>query len=248
VFGVWHAEVGDVANTAELLKPAPDVAAAEGQKQVYTRPFTVDTARGLVIFEQPVFRNLHASATGGSGFELELGPARLVLRAACGIRHAETSEPVCHVRRRPFGDPAGTAVRYLKHDELSAVHVPRYSSDYSLTGIDSNLASINQAADQWLDAAELEYYTTTPQTVRYPGLVRLELDGAIEHVGFHVGRGGATTTATRQGEPARGGFGQALKRGFERQREVDQALRRTRPRQLAQALKHNSSTKPRPRS
>lgn len=248
VFGVWHAEVGDVSNTADSLTPAPDVEAAQGQKQFYTRPFTIDTARGLVIFEQPVYRNLHASATGGSGFELEIGPAQLVLRAACGIRHAQSSAPVCHVRTRSLGNPLGSAVRYLKHDELLLVQVPRYGNDYSLQGIDSNLALINQAADEWLDAAELEYFTTSPQTVRYPGLLLIELDGAIEHVGFHVGRGGATTTATRQGDPARGGFSQSLKRNFERQREVDDTLRRTRPRQLARALKNNSSTKPRPRS
>lgn len=248
VFGIWHAGRGDVANTAEHLIPAPDIEPQQGQPQCYSSPFTIDAARGLVIFEEPVYRNLHASATGGGGFEIEVGPAQLVLRAACSIRDSTTLESVRYVRIRPLGSAAGETVRYLKHEELALTHVPRYSPDYALQGVDSNLSAINQAADGWLDAAQLEYVATAPQTVRYAGLVPVELDGAIEHVGFHVGQGGATTTATRQAEPVGGGVSQSLKRRLERQHEVDEAVRRTRPRHLSRILKGNSSSRPRPRS
>ncbi len=242
VFGVWHAGKGGVENSAAKLAPAPDAPDQQGLSAIYRGAYTIDAARGLVIFAEPVYRNTHVSATGGSGHEVKCGPADLVLRAACSLRDAETSEPVRHVRYRQLGASGGSAVRYLKQDEIVLNHTPRYSDNYALEDVKTNLADVNTAADSRLDAAELEYEDQMPQSATYPGLAPIDLDGAIEHIEFQVGSSGATTTVARHGEGVRG-WSQSLRRGFERQRAVEDLVRRTRTQELARAWKASSATR-----
>ncbi|HEX3725830.1 MAG TPA: hypothetical protein VHV08_06290, partial [Pirellulales bacterium] len=93
VFGVWFPDTSDVTNTATALAPAPTQAPGDGGSSLatlYRGRYTIDTARGLVIFDEPVYRNVHPSANGGSGYEVVLGAAQLVLRAACRVRDPKT--------------------------------------------------------------------------------------------------------------------------------------------------------------
>jgi hypothetical protein len=247
VFGVWHPDPGDVANSAAALAPLEEQqAAGESIGPVYRRPFTIDTARGLVIFEEPVYRNLHPSATGGSGYEVERGPAELVLRGACSVRDPLTLMPERYFRRRETGANHGTAPRYLAHDEIVLAHKPRYSETYSLLYVETNAAQADQAADYYLDAAQQEYDITGPQTARYCGLVPIELDGAVGQVSFAIGRSGTTTTAVRNNESPLLSRSYHQMRRLERQRSVEATARELTPRHLARLLKTNVHAKPRP--
>jgi hypothetical protein len=251
VFGVWYPQWNNVTNTAPSLAPAAEPLQGDGGGSLatmYQGPFTVDSARGLVIFEEPVYSNTHPSATGGSGYEVAIGAAQLVLRAACSVRDAETLALDRYVRQRQTGSTFGTPTRYLRHHEIVLTHVPVYSAGYSLASVTTNAADVDPIADHFLDAAEQEYQTTVPQNVRYPGLVWIELDGAIQHVTFQVGTSGATTTAARNNEHLRTVMSFRDRRRIERQREAEADKKKISPRNLARSWKANAYTKSRPRS
>lgn len=249
MFGVWYRDTGDMANTAALLKPAAEPTQSDGGSSlgtIYQGPFTIDAARGLVIFSEPVYRNTHASATGGSGYEVVIGPAQLVLRAACSVRDPETLALERYLRQRSTGAGNGAGTRFLKHDEIMLTHRPEYSESYALVAVRTNAADADRMSDTFLDVAEREYQIGVPQTAHYPGLLSIDLDGAIQQVGFQVGRSGATTTAARNNDLPRVALSHRDRRRLERQRETEAAAGELSPRGLARSLKTNPHTKPRP--
>ncbi len=200
VFGVWYPDTGDMTNTSLALAPVAPEGDLGTPGTAYKRRFTIDKTRGLVVFEEPVFRNTHASATGGSGYEVVPGAAQLVLRAACNVRDPASLATESYERTRAIGNPLGGGTRYLKHEEIVRTHVPKYNTSYKTDSVKTNQADIDQMADYYLDAAEQEYQTLAPQTVRFGGLVPIEPDGAIEQVILSVGAGGTTTTVCRHTE------------------------------------------------
>jgi hypothetical protein len=247
VFGIWHPDPLEVANSASALRPIEEQEESDSSiGPVYRRPFTIDTARGLVIFDEPVYRNVHASASGGSGYELVIGAAELVLRATCSVRDRQTLAPLRYTRVRNTGANHGTAPRWLKHDEIVLAHKPRYSEHYALLDVDSSAAEADRESDFYLDAAEQEYEVSTPQTIRYCGLVPVELDGAIGQVSFSIGPAGTTTTAVRNNESPLPARSYQQMRRMERWRATEGVARRLSPRNLARWLKINPHAKPRP--
>ena len=87
-----------------------------------------------------------------------------------------------------------------------------------------------------------------PLTVRYPGLMPIELDGAIQKVSFQVGSAGATTTAARHNEGRRVAQSYRDRRRIELQREAESDKKKLSPRGLARSWKASVYTRPRPQS
>jgi hypothetical protein len=248
IHGVWFPNAGSMANSAPSLVPAPQPTDGDGGGALpmyYQGHYRLDTARGLVIFDEPVYRNEHPSAGGGSGYELQIAPAQLVLRAACRVRDPETFAFNAHVRRRTTGANGG-GTRYSRHDELVLTHVPQYSANYSVAGVDTNLASVNETIDALLDVALAAYDEVEPRMARYAGLVAIDLDGAIRQVTYQVGPEGATTTVERNTE--RPGLASTFleRREIERTRATNAAMARLQPDNLTKCLQLNLRTKPRP--
>lgn len=249
VFGVWYRDVDDVTNSSGSLAPAPPPGQGDSPAEsIYQGPRTLDLARGLVIFEQPVYQNTHSSAGGGSGYEVVIGPAELVLRTACRVRDPETLALVRHARTRTLAGASNAATRHLRHEEIVLTHRPTYSSSYSSVDVAKNVDEVNARADSFLDAAEQEYETLTPEMVRYAGLLPIELDGAIERISFHVGPDGAFTVASRHEEPPRVSIPHKARRLIERLADFEDVKTRTTPRNLARASKVSPQAKPRPRA
>lgn len=248
VFGVWHRGRDEAANNVPALVP-PDKDGSESAERLrVTRPFVIDTARGLVIFDEPVVRNDHPSAHGSSGYEVNIAPADLVLRAACQVRDADSLALDRYVRVRSTGSIGGTEPSYIKHEELTLNHVPQYSASYKIQSVRTNRAEIDAAADRYLDAWETQFQTRVPQIVRYPGVVPVELDGAIQQVTFHVGPSGATTTAARSNERLQTIYPHAQRRHLERQAFAARDRAARDPQSLARELKTRRDTRPRPTS
>lgn len=220
VYGVWYPDRGGVQNCTASLAPL-DSANPDTDRSLYDRPFKIDHARGLVVFEEPVYANTHPSATGGAGYEVVAGPAQLVLRAACRVRDAETSAVERHVREREVAGGLGDTTRYVRREELVLTHVPTYSSSFAATDVSTNEDDIAGELDKALDALERDYVDKNPQHVRYPGLLPFELDGAVQEISFHVNASGTTTKITRDMEAPRGGFGYEDRRRAERARELE---------------------------
>ena len=250
VFGVWHPDALDVFNSAAQLVPLEEPkgpGAAQSSGPAYRRGFTIDVARGLVIFDEPVYRNAHASATGSAGFEILAAPAELVLRTSCSVRDADSLALERYERQRATGANGGTAPLYLKHDEIIKTHTPQYDQNYALVGVATNAADADSAADSYLDAAEAQFQVTEPETAVYPGIVPVDLDGAIRQVGFRIGGGGATTTVTRNNEAPNLGQPYVAMRRIERGRAADRDRAHWTPANLARSLKTNRRAKPRPK-
>jgi len=248
VFGVWFADQGGMANTAASLAPIATPNQSDGGSTlstIYQRPYAIDVARGLVIFEEPVFRNTHASATGGAGYEVVRGEAQLVLRATCGVRDPESSIRMRYSRTRSTGGNFGTPTRCVPRDDLVVTHLPQYNALYGIDSVQSNAAAIDAAADAWLDLILHDYQTRTPQTAHYAGLVPLDLDGAIQHVSYHVSTAGTTTAAARDNELSSGLWRYHGRRRIERQDMNEERQRRLTARHVARICKSSSQTKPR---
>jgi hypothetical protein len=220
VFGVWYPDRGGVQNCTTSLAPL-DTAKLDTDRSIYDRPFQIDHEKGLVIFEEPVYANTHASATGGAGYEVVAGPAQLVLRAACQVRDADTSALERHVRERDVAGGLGDTTRFERHDDLVVTHVPTYSSSFVATDVSTNENEIAAELDKYLDALERDYVDKNPQHVRYAGLVPIELDGAIQEISFHLDAKGTTTKISRDMEMPRGGFGHEDRRRAERLRDAE---------------------------
>ncbi len=212
VFGVWHDGSFNLANTSQELAPLESQSDGSA-KSHYRRSFTVDAARGLVIFDEPVVMN----ANPFGGYSMVIAPASLVLRATCMVRDRETRAFDCYERARSTGATGGTKPRYLKHDELRLVQRPEYSQNYDVGGVHGNRDELDTVADEILDAAELDYQTTTALTMKYPGLRLIELDGAIQQVSLQVGTSGAWTTISRGNELPNMGRSYLMMRRLERQ-------------------------------
>jgi hypothetical protein len=241
VYGVWHDGGLAMANRMDTLTPLEGLEGS-GAEAIYRHRYTIDLARGLVIFAEPIHANGHASATGGSGYEIVLDPAQLVLRATCSVRDATSLEPAHYERERSTGSSGGTKPRYVRHDELTLTNVPEYGAGFAIDAVNSNSDELDALADEILDAVQLEYQTTTPETAVFPGFQLIDLDGAIQQLSLSIGNAGTTTTISRGNEVPRLGRSYVSARQLQRQRASDAAGRRPSPRELAQALRTNPRT------
>lgn len=230
VFGVWYPGLDELANTQTALTPQGDAppATAPGQtlkSPFYERGFTIDSARGLVIFEEPVYRNDTPEAP-----KVTIAPAQLVLRAKCHVRDPDTLAIKRHLLERSTGSNLGTRTRYIPLEEIVLTHVPTYDpASYgtfpvagsvdprAVTDIATNLEEINEQCEQHIDRALAEYEQPLPRQVKAIGIVPIELDGAIGQVAYRVGSSGATTVAARNSEPLN------LALGYRERRQSDAA-------------------------
>ncbi len=200
VYGCWFVD-----SPSSLLQNTIDVEDIdpnqfENTAAEYKRPFRIDRNRGLVIFEDYVYAN--ALDTGNdppAGLAIE--PPILHLRVASAVRDPNTFAPIAYTRDRDESDEFDTPTRYISHDEITRTHVPVYDLDYNIVSVTSNLDDVDQECDYYLDAAEQQYQTTYPQTLKYIGLRDdIELDGAIQQIEFSVSKQGSTMTASRNDE------------------------------------------------
>ena len=168
----------------------------------YKRPFRIDRARGLVIFGDYVYAN--ALDTGDAPpAGLQPGPPTLYLRVACSVRDTDTLAPTRYTRERDESDEFDTPTRYIRRDEITHTHVPVYGADYEILDSETNQDDVDEECDYYLGAAEQEYQTTYPQTIKYVGLRDdIELDGAIQQIEIAISRRGTTLSASRNDEQA----------------------------------------------
>ncbi len=227
VFGVWYPGLDDPKNTSEILMVEGNSTPAIGNEgeyksQFYNRGFTIDTARGMVIFDEPVFKNATPNLAKVTPVE-----AQLVLRAKCHVREDTSLALVRHVHTRSTSSTLGTQPLYLKHDELFVTHVPTYdASKYALTpdgendprtitSVANTTTEINETCDHYINATLATFTKPEPHQIRAAGIWPVDLDGAIEQVTYQVGTSGATTTVSRGSEPVNAVLGHRERRRAE---------------------------------
>ena len=145
----------------------------------------------LVVFSQPIYQWANP-ANPGSGY----APATLYLRTAITLLDNFTFSPVRSYFSRDTGAGLNTPPRFDLFSDLQEWHYYSYSDKNTV----DNFADLQGDANYYINGILQEYQANTPQTVTYAGMKRIDLDGAIQHVHWHVGKSGCTTTASRNNE------------------------------------------------
>jgi len=170
--------------------------------------FSVDTRNFLVRFSEPITR---IKTTAGVDTKYA---ALLSLRTTVTAYEATTRAPyrLKVIRQINVNPPDGV---YKDLEIIRNDIVPEFieaGGDISLSGTNQsgppggskavydNLDKVQEKCNYYLDQEEAKYLTPDTQTVKYAGLKKISLDGAIQQVTFSVSQEGFTTTAARNTE------------------------------------------------
>jgi len=236
VYGIyalpWDAEWAEDVHSAATMYPLPldeTEAAANGltnylkQAIVPQEKWSLDSERGIVRFSDYMFKQ---SATG------TYLAAVLRLRTAVTLRDAKTNMPL-RVEAIKGSEEDGsfkTKARVLRHDEIVPRTIAQYkpTTAFDVDKVTSNVEDVRKECMHYADAAEREYETANPQTIRYAGLQRVEIDGAVMQVSYSLDlESGMRTTASRNTEHARYAVSFREKRFLEKQKaELERAVLR----------------------
>jgi hypothetical protein len=159
----------------------------------YAGDFELDEALGLVKFAEFVVR---------FDDNKKFIPATLYLTCAYSMRLAPGGAYERYeVERSLPGKKHQTQARVLQRPEIVKQVTQRYKGDTGLGQREDNEKDVAAQAKHYLDEAQREYQTAPATDVQYAGIVRIEPDGAIQQVTWHVGGGSeATTRASRNAE------------------------------------------------
>lgn len=180
----------------------------EGDTQVRVG-FSIDPDRGLVIFNSPVAKYNSGAADLVSAFIPRafipangFGPADLILLTSVFIRDQFTRAPMRFTldRRIPGGE-RGT-VRVVRNDSVQFARWNVFKrEDWKFKRSEDNLKECTDAANHYLDAAEVDFQRRVGGHRVYPRLLTVDPDGAITEVAWQIG-GGCFTTISRNSERA----------------------------------------------
>lgn len=198
VRGVYFPNQIDTKNNIAELKATFQIG------DVIDKPFTVDSASKVVTFQEPIYRNETADGMGeGYPDKVTVSEPQLRLRAAIIVQDQNTRGTIRYTRERQTGATFGTPTRFSLHDEIIVAVIAKYNDAFNIIGSEDNREGANLEMDHYLDALQAEYQLLNPQQVTYPGIVPVQLDGAISQVSWSVGLSGARTEATRNNESRR---------------------------------------------
>ncbi len=176
VSGSFHLESG---GTQATVMPAGSL---------YTGGFSLDGARGIVQFGEPLF------IQSGTVFS----PARL--RLTC-THHAKTDGiTIRHEVRRTGTNAKHVGALPLRHPEIERTIVNTYNGDTLANTVD-NRADVQREANYYIDAQIDELGGTPSADAIYAGILAIQPDGAIQQISWSMGGGvGSITRASRNVE------------------------------------------------
>lgn len=175
--------------------------------------FTIDTDRGIVMFDEQVYILAQDQTPPPPPFAwlpksqwppaaAFIKQAQLYLRCAVSVRDPDTSAWDRYRRvLASTGVLLGTPTRVLRHEEIRLDVAPVYGPNFAVKGLTTTEQFVARECDYYLAAAAAEYHLDTPQDRVYMGLrADVAPDGAVQQVTWSVGPRGATTRASRNTE------------------------------------------------
>jgi hypothetical protein len=169
-------------------------------------PFSVDTARGLVITQDPVYF-LNKNAPEQGNFYAEPQP-HLYLRTSAKIRNAEHMQYVHGQWVKFFGPPQrGVPEATVIRNELTPVFNADRDTDpaanglprFKLRELQSNLDELDAAAKYYIAGEAAKYYTKPTASRSYVGWLAIDPNANISEVSWSVGPDGRPTTTISVG-------------------------------------------------
>lgn len=162
--------------------------------------FSIDSERGLVIFDEPMFKQV-----GGTG-EIEAADLRLL----CAVQVRDVLTNSLHRYRAgvasssPIG--SGAAVVHVPELSLSVIgqyvltngNLPEESPKWKLVDVSTNRAELDRLAAAYIAAAGNHYKRGKALEIVYPGIVPIAPDGAIQQITWRLGVDGPPTTSVSQ--------------------------------------------------
>lgn len=203
-YGVWYipdpkdwmststTERGNSASTEDYITRKKDA-------RLVTAGFSIDTVNRVVRFSEPIYRQ---PSDGSATFE----PATIRLRTACHVRKATTGELIRMEIAKPTPKPERkTKEMIVIRDDLEPTLIQRFEAQGNvLTGFgfirdkaETNSDDIIAAGKVYADHAIRELGVESPESRKYPGIVAIEPDGAIQAIAWSIGQNGAFTTIQR---------------------------------------------------
>ncbi len=176
-----------------------------GNAEFVDSGFTIDSERGIVVFDEPIFM-------AGTGADKgKIFPAELVLLCSCQMRDSVTNQ-IVRYEFRLAGNGDGANVEVIHRPELSY----RIKANYTLTnpnqdldpavwqfvGLTNNAATIDPVALVYAEIAASAYQLDLPIEIEYAGIQPIAPDGAIQQISWEVGPDGPRTRASRNTEHA----------------------------------------------
>lgn len=193
VWGVFYKKDGPFAGMVRHT----DVDAfskAPGKNTYRAGGYSIDRERGLVMFDDYVYRFTDPANGGSRKFDFP----NLAISVMVSPRDRKTFEMDKYTVTRNYDNQKGTQPRVLLHPEFQKVVV----HDIDSTGRQGPARTINKnlldkVARYYLDAAERQYQRPGPQTLTYNGLWPINPNGAIREVTFNItGETGVDTIAS----------------------------------------------------
>lgn len=207
VYGTFNKGTATYPTNPPNLPPNPDLNRAPAD--FYSRSFTLDRERGIVIFSEPVY-DLDTSVQG-----FRTRQPRLNLRVAVTLRDSKTRGVERWTKLRGKDGKSQRALIV----ERSDIGLEYYENHRTGRVID-NLAEVEKQAGYYLDAARDNLQKFPGGSVQYAGFVPIAPDGAIRQVSWSVdGSGVATTLASLNREQPGEDMSFEEKRLFERMME-----------------------------
>jgi hypothetical protein len=210
VQGLWqllpleHGQVATYTDVDGIERPLPpDVAGIYWDRSLdannipaqrrYRGRFSLDAARGIVRFAEPVVQ----VNSGGTSF----AEAQLYLTVAHGVKGLASLQEFRRTSERDLpGEPNGTGPHIVRRDDLVQTVITEYDSGNNPTGTTDNAGDFDAEAQGALDAAEAGFQTLETGVVEYAGVVPISPDGAIQQVEWSGGLAGCVTRASRNSE------------------------------------------------
>ncbi|UUO04619.1 hypothetical protein M4951_14595 [Blastopirellula sp. J2-11] len=181
VYGLFEKGAATFPQTRENEEPDPNL--NDVPQDLYTRGFTVDHQRGLVIFTEPVF--LHRQVDDN----YEVHPAKLKLRIACQRRDKQT-RGVVRWEVSPQKPARQTAALTILRDDIAR----EVYFNHKLKKVVSNEPDVKRQAEYYLQATAKELQASQPGTLTYDGFWPIQPDGAIRQVSWIINSSGKGST------------------------------------------------------
>ena len=225
------------------------------KRESVTEGFSIDAERGLVTFNRYMFRlnptanAILAELAGGlvsNGVAAEkIDAAELVLVCSCSVRDITTHQFDRVQRLRDIGPLGLTWERIIHREDIRLVKYAEFDPNtWQVTAREDNGGEVDTAANFYLDGAEKEYAMIGTATRKYPGILPVHPDGALQQFTFEVGGGGPpTTTISRNSEHANWMPSYKAQRGGQRLKiVVDMASQMSGWQALVQAAKNSGGS------
>lgn len=173
-----------------------DTDGANEVDEIYTGQFSVDTARGIVQFSAPVFKN----NTGTNKWE----PAELYLDISYSARN-NSGQVIRQGVSRTLTDPStDTEPQLIRQEEIERTIIAAYSAIATRDpgNDEDNVTDVLDEAGYYLDNIEDAMEANSAGHGSYAGLKNIELDGKIRQVSWSIGGGQATITEASRNNAA----------------------------------------------